>query len=301
MKVLIVGATGLIGGELQKSFADKGYETLLATRRKPETPNEVRWSIDSGFDAEALARLEDVDAVVHLAGENVGERWTEDRKKRIYDSRILGTRAVVDTISRLEKKPEVLVSASGIIYGSRGDELLTEDVAAGNTFLGKLTVDWEAEALRAKDFGVRVVTPRIAPVLAKEGGALGKMLTPFNLGLGGVVGSGKQWMPWITLDDLVEVINFAITNKELSGAVNAASPNPVRNEEFTKTLGGVLNRPTVLPLPEFAVRLMFGEMGEELLLGSYRVVPKRLLDLGFRFRYPELEPALRHTLLEKSQ
>ncbi len=269
---------------------------IVASRRPPTRPDQVLWEPDGGFGDQALEQLNGIDAVVHLAGENVGERWTTEKKKRIYESRILGTRALVSSLEKLRQRPKVLVSASGVIYGSRGDEMLTENSSIGDTFLAKLTVDWEKEALRAKDLGVRVVLPRIGPVLTKEGGALGKMLMPFSFGLGGIVGSGRQWMGWISLEDLVRIFEFAIENESLDGAYNAASPNPVTNEEFTKTLGRVLHRPTVMPLPEFAVRLMFGEMGEELLLGSYRLYPERLLEAGFEFEYPDLEPALRHAL-----
>lgn len=296
MKILITGASGLIGTALQKSFSEKGYETLLAGRGKPEKPNEIQWDVENGF-AEP-ERLEGLDVVIHLAGETVsGLRWTEEKKKAIHDSRVLGTRNVVETISELDDRPKLLISASGMdFYGDRGDEIVTESSKAGDTFLAEVCKDWEAEARRAEDAGVRTVLLRSGMVLSKDGGALATMLTPFKFGVGGVVGSGKQWMSWISLDDLVRVVNFVIENESIRGAVNNASPNPVTNEEFTRTLGEVLYRPTILPLPEFAVNFVLGEMGDALLLDSRRIAPKRLLDAGFEFKYPELKEAIEHAV-----
>jgi uncharacterized protein len=296
MKVLITGASGLIGTALQKSFGEKGYEMLLAGRGKPEKPNEIQWDVENGF-AEP-ERLEGLDAVIHLAGETVsGLRWTDEKKKAIHDSRVFGTRNVVETISELTDRPKLLISASGMdFYGDRGDEIMTESSKAGDTFLADVCKDWEAEARRAEDAGVRTVLLRSGMVLSKDGGALATMLTPFKFGVGGVVGSGKQWMSWISLDDLVRVVNFVMENENIRGAVNNASPNPVTNEEFTKTLGEVLYRPTILPLPEFAVNFVLGEMGDALLLDSRRIAPKRLLDAGFEFKYPDLKEAIEHAV-----
>ncbi len=294
MKVLITGASGLLGKALQKSFAEKGYEMLLASRQAPKDEQHIQWDLENGF-AEP-ERLEGIDAVVHLAGENVaGFRWNDEKKKAIRDSRVLGTRSVVEAISKLNKKPKVLVAASAIgFYGERGDEEVTESSTAGDNFLAEVGKAWESESRRAEDAGIRTVLLRTGIVLSKEGGALATMLTPFKLGVGGVVGSGKQWMSWISLDDEMAIINFAIENENLRGAVNAVSPNPVTNEEFTKTLGEILYRPTFLPLPEFAVSMLFGEMGDALLLASTKVLPKRLEDAGFEFKYPELKAALEH-------
>jgi uncharacterized protein len=296
MRVLITGATGLIGTALQQSFREKGYEMLLASRSAPMGEDEIQWNVETGFTEPE--RLEGIDAVVHLAGESIsGLRWTEEKKKAIRDSRVLGTRSIVDAISRLQDRPRVLVAASAIgFYGERGDEELTESSAAGDDFLSVVAKEWESESRRAEDAGIRTVLLRSGIVLSKDGGALGTMLTPFKLGIGGVVGSGKQWMSWISLDDEVEIINFAIENENLRGAVNAVSPNPVTNYEFTKTLGDVLYRPTILPLPEFAVSMIFGEMGDALLLASTRAVPKRLLDAGFQFKYPLLKEAIEHAV-----
>jgi uncharacterized protein len=296
MKVLITGSSGLIGKALQRSFREKGYEMLLASRSEPKNENSIYWDAVDGFAQPE--RLEGVDAVVHLAGESIsGLRWTDEKKKAIRDSRVLGTRSVVNAISKLQDRPRVLVCASAVgFYGERGDEELTESSAAGDEFLSHVAKEWESEARRAEDAGIRTVLLRSGIVLSKNGGALGTMLTPFKLGVGGVIGSGKQWMSWISLEDEVEIINFAIENENLRGAVNAVSPNPVTNHDFTKTLGDVLYRPTFLPLPEFAVSMIFGEMGDALLLASTKALPKRLLDAGFQFKYPELKPAIEHAV-----
>jgi uncharacterized protein (TIGR01777 family) len=298
MKILITGASGLIGEALQKSFSAKGYETLLAGRRFINKPDHVLWDPEKGFDAEALKKIEGVDLIVHLAGEPISDwRWTEDKKKRIVDSRINGTRTIIDAISKLKTKPKTFISASAIgYYGDRGDDVLTERGGVGDTFLATTCRDWEAESRKAENYGVRVVLNRTGIVLSKDGGALATMLTPFSLGVGGVVGSGKQWMSWITLDDLVSAVNFEIENESIEGAVNVVAPNPVTNEEFTKTLGEVIHRPTFLPLPKFAVDLMMGEMGDALLLDSTRVVPDKLEKAGFEFVFTELKPALEHAI-----
>ena len=298
MKVLITGASGLIGKVLQRSFDEKGYELLLASRSEPKDGRHIKWDPDSGFADADLPRLEGLDAVVHLAGENVsGLRWTEEKKKAIRDSRVFGTRSMIETFDKLRDKPKVFVSGSAIgFYGDRGDEMMTESSAAGKTFLAETCKEWEGESRRAEELGIRTVLLRTGIVLSKDGGALAAMITPFKLGVGGVVGSGKQWMSWISLDDVVGVINFALENESVRGAVNVVAPNPVTNEKFTKTLGSVLYRPTFLPLPQFAVQMGFGEMGDALLLDSTRVVPKRLLDAGYEFRFTDLKPALEHAV-----
>lgn len=296
MKVLITGASGLIGSALQKSFREKGWELLLASRKEPKSDEDVKWDIEDGFAEPEL--LEGLDAVVHLAGEGISAlRWTDEKKKAIRESRVLGTRSVVEAISKLTKKPKVLIAASAIgFYGDRGDEVMTETSTAGKTFLAEVSKEWEAESRRAEDSGIRTVLLRTGIVLSKDGGALGTMLTPFKFGVGGIIGSGKQWMSWISLDDHIAIINYAIENESLRGAVNAVSPNPVTNEEFTTTLGEVLYRPTFLPLPEFAVNLVLGEMGDALLLASTRVEPRRLEDIGFKFQYPDLKKAVEHAV-----
>jgi len=298
MRILITGASGLIGSALRKSFTGKGFEMLPASRSESKSENEIQWNSDTGFADEDLPRLEGLDAAIHLAGENISAfRWTDEKKKAIRDSRVHGTRTMIETFARLNKQPKVFVSASAIgFYGDRGDDEMTETSSAGDTFLSEVSKEWESESRRAEDMGIRTVLLRNGIVLSKDGGALATMMTPFKLGVGGVVGSGKQWMSWISLDDVVAIVNFALENENLRGAINVSSPNPVTNEEFTKTLGEVLYRPTFLPLPEFAVNLVFGEMGDALLIDSTKVLPKRLLDAGYKFKYPDLKPALEHAV-----
>ena len=298
MRILITGASGLIGKALRPTLEAKGYELILASRREPKDPQHVQWNPDTGFAEPDLSRLEGLDAVIHLAGENVsGLRWTEEKKKAIRDSRVFGTRSLIETFDKLKAKPKAFISGSAIgFYGDRGDEVMTESSPAGKTYLSEVCKEWEAESRRAEDMGIRTVLLRTGIVLSKDGGALATMMTPFKLGVGGVVGSGKQWMSWITLDDVVGIINFALENESVRGAVNVVAPNPVTNEEFTKTLGSVLYRPTFLPLPEFAVHMVFGEMGDALLLDSTRVIPKRLQDNGYEFRFTDLKPALEHAV-----
>jgi len=296
MRILITGASGLIGTALQRSFDEIGHELLLASRKEAKDSQHIQWDVEKGFSEPE--RLEGIDAVVHLAGESVfGLSWSDAKKKAIRDSRVDGTRSVVEAISKLKARPNVLVAASAIgFYGDRGDEEMTESSAAGDTFLAEVSKEWESEARRAEDAGIRTVLLRTGIILSKDGGALGTMLLPFKLGIGGVVGSGKQWMSWISIDDHIRVINYAIEYENVRGAVNSVSPNPVTNGEFTKTLGEVLYRPTILPLPSFAVNMVFGEMGDALLLASTRVMPKRLEDAGFEFKYPELKTAIEHAV-----
>jgi len=298
MKILITGASGLIGKALQESFKEKGYEILLASRSEPKDSSQVQWDADTGFREADLERLEGLDAVIHLAGESIaGLRWTDEKKKAIRDSRVFGTRSMIETFDKLNNKPKVFICASAVgFYGDRGSDELTESSAAGNTFLAEVAKEWEAEARRAEDLGIRTVLLRSGIVLSKDGGALAAMLTPFKLGVGGVVGDGNQWMSWISLDDVVGIINYAIEHDNVRGAINNTSPNPVTNEEFTKTLGSVLYRPTFLPLPEFAVHMVLGEMGDALLLDSTRAVSKRLTDAGYEFKYPDLKRALEHAV-----
>lgn len=298
MRILITGASGLIGKALQASFKEKGHEMLLASRSEPRDDEHVQWSADSGFADEDLSRLEGLDAVIHLAGENISAlRWTDEKKKAIRDSRVHGTHSMIEAFGKLKSKPKVFISGSAVgFYGDRGNEEMTEANSAGKTFLADVSKEWEAESRRAEDLGIRTVLLRTGIVLSKDGGALATMLTPFKLGVGGVVGDGKQWMSWVSLDDVVAIINYALENENLRGAVNVASPNPVTNEEFTKTLGTVLYRPTFLPLPEFAIHMVFGEMGDALLLDSTRVIPKRLLDAGYEFKFTDLKSALEHAV-----
>jgi uncharacterized protein (TIGR01777 family) len=240
----------------------------------------------------------EVRVVVHLAGENIaGGRWTKSRKRLIRDSRVDSTRRLCESLAQWPTRPEVFVCASAIgYYGSRGDEILTEDSPPGEGFLPEVCREWEAATQPAVEAGIRVVRIRTGLVLSGKGGALTKMLTPFRLGLGGVVGSGNQYWSWIAIDDLVSAVRHAILTPGLAGPVNGTAPNPATNREFTKVLGRILRRPTAFPLPAFAARIMLGEMADDLLLASARVVPTRLLNSGFAFQFPELEPALRHVL-----
>jgi uncharacterized protein (TIGR01777 family) len=265
-------------------------------RRPPRAADEILWDPAAGsIDA---AALEGFDAVVHLSGQNIaGGRWTAKFKQKLRDSRLDSTGLLARTLAGLQRRPAVLICASAIgFYGDRGQEVLTEESAAGTGFLPELCQAWEAAAAPARDAGVRVVHPRIGVVLSPRGGALKPMLTPFKLGLGGIVGTGRQFWSWISLDDLLGVIEHCIADPGMAGPVNAVAPHPVTNREFTKTLGVVLHRPTLLPVPALVVSAAFGEMGRTLLLGSSRVSPAKLEAAGFSFRHPDLEGALRHAL-----
>ena len=296
MKVLISGSHGLVGSVLTRSLETQGHEVFRLVRYLPGSESEVEWNPDRY--SIAIARLEGFDAVVHLAGEGIAEgRWTEEKKQRIRDSRVKGTKLLSDALANLERPPKSLICASAIgYYGNRGDEQLTEESPPGDDFLANVCVEWEQTTQEAADKGIRVVNARFGIILSKDGGALAKMLTPFRLGIGGRVGSGKQWMSWIALDDVIGAIEYALANESLRGPVNYVAPNPVRNSEFTKTLGKVLSRPTLFPIPEFGVRLAFGEMADALLLSSQRVDPQRLIKAGFQFQYTQLESALNHVL-----
>jgi uncharacterized protein (TIGR01777 family) len=300
MKILIGGSHGLVGTALIKSWETQGHEIFRLVRHAPTSKTEVEWSPDRY--SIALARIEGFDAVVNLAGEGIAEgRWTDDKKRRIRESRVKGTKLLGDALANLTVPPKTFVCASAIgYYGNRDDELLTESSAAGDGFLAKVCAEWEEATALATEKGIRVVNARFGVILDTNGGALKKMLPPFRMGVGGRIGSGKQWMSWIALDDVVGALNFALTNDSLQGPVNFVAPSPVTNFEFTKTLGKVLSRPTVLPIPAFAIKLLFGEMGEALLLGGQRVAPKRLVAGGYEFSYPKLEPALAH-ILAKAQ
>ena len=292
--VLVSGSSGLVGRALTRRLADQGRGVTRLVRRQAG-PGEVSWDPAAGRLDEGSIRA---DAVVHLAGENIASgRWTAARMQAIRSSRVDGTRLLCEALARLDPKPSVLVSASAIgFYGDRGSEVLTEDAAAGTGFLPAVCEQWERATEAAESAGIRVVRLRIGVVLARDGGALAKMLLPFKLGLGGRLGPGSQFMSWILLDDLVSAIVHCIDQRELRGAVNATAPDPVTNLQFTKALGRVLRRPTIAPMPSFAARAAFGRMADELLLASTRVEPRALLEHGFEFAQPDLEGALR-TLL----
>ena len=297
MNIAVTGGTGFLGGRLLEALLGAGHVVrALGRKRSASLPAAAQFSEWRSTESEPPAEgLESADAVIHLAGEPVAQRWTSEVKQRIRSSRVEGTRNLVNALARLETRPQVLISASAIgYYGSRGDETLTEDSAAGDDFLARLAVDWEQAAAKAEALGIRVVRLRIGMVLG-NGGALAKMLPPFRLGLGGRLGSGRQWVSWIHIDDVIGLIAFALGNSALRGPMNATAPQPVTNAQFTQELGAALHRPTIFPAPRMAVKLMFGEMGE-VILGSQRVMPRAAQSAGFQFRYPELGPALRRLL-----
>jgi len=297
VNVAVSGASGLIGAALIASLEADGHRAIPLVRRAPRPGEDaLRWDPASGAIMPAGPSVGD--AIVHLAGESLmGLRWTAEKKRRIRESRTIATRLLVQTLTRLAKPPAVLVCASGVgYYGSRGDEVLSEESRPGTGFLAELAREWEAATATAIAQGIRVVNLRLGVALSANGGALAKMLTPFRLGLGGVIGDGAQWMSWIALDDVIGAIRHALTTDALRGPLNVVAPAPVTNAEFTRTLGRALGRPTLVPLPAFAARLALGEMADEMLLTSQRAVPARLQASGYRFRYPTLEDALRAVL-----
>ena len=297
MKILMSGSHGLVGTALSKSLTNDGHEVVRLVRRErsPGAP-EVEWHPNQGrIDAE---QLEGFDVVVHLAGENIASgRWSEEKKRGIRESRVKGTSLLSEALARLSPPPSLFLSASAIgYYGDRGDELLTEQSAPGNGFLPSVCVEWENATRPAVEKGITTIHTRFGIILDRNEGALAKMLPPFQMGIGGKVGDGKQWMSWIALDDVVAGLKFLMADKSVHGPANFVAPNPVTNAEFTKALGRVLSRPTFFPVPAFGARLAFGEMADALLLSSQRVKPGVLQDRSFPFSWPNLEPALKHLL-----
>jgi len=301
MRILITGATGLIGREVGKRLSMSGHNLVVVSRNPERARRELpfpatvhKW--EGAHRAFPRIALEGVEAVVHLAGESIAERWTPEKKKEIRDSRILGTKNLVAAILELPRKPKVLVSGSAIgIYGDRGDTLLDEGSAPGEGFLAGVVKDWEDEAEKLAPSGVRVVRMRTGIVLSRQGGALAKMLPVFSKGLGGKLVTGRQWMSWIHIDDIARAFIFALENEDIRGPVNGTAPEPARNDRFTISLARALGRSVFLPVPLFALKLALGE-GAEALLASGRVLPRRLGDLGFEFEFPELNPALENLL-----
>lgn len=296
MRVLISGSSGLIGSALSRTLVD-GRHTVVRLARGPVSGDATTVSWDPERQTIDRAGLEGFDAVVHLAGEPLLGRWTTEKKRRIADSRVRGTRLIAETLASLARRPGVLVCASAAgYYGNRGDEILTEESTPGSGFLADVVRGWESAADPARQAGIRVVHVRTGLVLARGGGLLKILLLPFQLGLGGPIGSGRSYWSWIALVDLIAAYRFAIARESVSGAINAAAPNPVTNREFARTLGAVLGRPAVLPVPPVALRFVFGREAADDMLSGFRLQPARLQAAGFRFQFPDLEPALRHEL-----
>ena len=296
MKIVVSGASGMIGSVLVPALRAAGHDVLRLVRREEAASDEIRWDPAAGeLDA---ARLQGVDAVVSLSGANVGKRWTDVRKREILDSRVRPNELLARTAAALDPRPTVFVSAGGTgIYGNRGDEILTEDSALGSGFLADVGKAWAAAADPARDADIRVVTFRQGVVLTRRGGALARMLTPFKLGVAGRIGSGKQWFPWVTVEDLVAAYAFVVES-DLAGAVNLTAPNPVTNGQFANALGKAIRRPTVIPTPALAIRTLYGEMGEAVLLEGQRVLPARLTDAGFEFSAPTIDVGLARALAD---
>jgi uncharacterized protein len=299
MVIAISGSSGLIGSALTRMFEQRGNEVRRLVRRPARDTNEISWDPQRGT-IEA-AKLEGVDAVINLAGENLAQRWTSSVKPRLRQSRITSTALLSRTIASLREKPSVFLSGSAIgYYGSRGNEVLDEQSSAGSDFLATICVDWEATTAPASDAGVRVANLRTGLVLSGDGGVLAKMLLPFRLGVGGRLGDGRQWMSWIGMADYVEAVGFLMRSTSPGGAFNLVAPNPVTNAEFASTLARVLRRPAFFPVPKAALKLVYGKMADETIFASQLVRPVRLLEAGFEFQCSTLEAALRHELSRSS-
>ena len=295
MKVAVTGSSGLIGTSLVSFLLEKNVTVSKILRENPED-DDISWKPEDGDWNSAFTG--GVDGIIHLAGENIASgKWTRKKKEKIRNSRIEGTNRLCEHILKLPTPPSVLVCASAIgYYGNRGVEFLNEGSSRGSGFLPDVCLGWEEAAESVSKAGIRVVNVRFGIVLSKDGGALAKMMTPFKMGMGGKIGSGTQFMSWVAMDDVTGAIYHTLTTDLLKGPVNVTAPNPVTNKEFTNTLGEVLKRPAVVPMPAFAAKLAFGEMANDLLLASTKVAPKMLSDSGYEFQYPELENALRHIL-----
>lgn len=288
--VAITGSSGLIGGALARSLEADGCSVRRVVRHAPRRPGEVQWTPSARLLDER--RLNDVDVIVNLAGETIGKRWTSSRRRAIRESRVRGTETVVGAVLRM-RRPVTLINASAVgYYGSRGDEVLTEKSANGRGYLAEVCRDWESAARGASASGSRIVMLRSGVVLSRDGGALPQMLRPFTLGVGGRVGSGKQWLSWIDLEDMVRAIRFLIDRADIAGPVNVMSPNPVTNREFTSVASSVLGKPAMVPVPAIALKLVFGEMASQTLLASQRAIPAVLAGAGFTFLKPELRGSL---------
>jgi uncharacterized protein len=293
-RILVSGVSGPIGTALLPPLKSRGYEVTRLVRGLAAGEDQISWDPGNPIDPQAVSRF---DAVVHLAGESIVGRWTDQKKKRIRESRVAGTSALAEALAQAKDKPQVFICSSAIgYYGDRGDEVLTEHSSAGRGFLPEVCCEWEAATQAAADAGIRTVLMRTGIVLSSQGGALTKMLLPFKMGVGGRIGSGQQWMSWIDVEDMVGAIHHVLKSDLLSGPVNMVAPKPVTNQEFTRTLASVLSRPAIFPMPAFAVKLAFGEMGETVLLGSQRVEPTQLVMSGYPFRFRTLRASLENTL-----
>lgn len=293
-RILVSGVSGPIGTALLPSLKTRGYEVVRLVRGAATGEGQISWNSAQEIAPDAVSGF---DAVIHLAGESIVGRWSAAKKTQIRDSRVAGTRNLAQALARAKEKPEVFVCSSAIgYYGDRGDEVLNEESAAGSGFLADVCREWEAATQAAADAGVRTVQIRTGVVLSPKGGALGKMLTPFKMGVGGRIGSGQQWMSWIDVQDMVGAIHHILKTDLLRGPVNMVAPKPVTNSEFTRTLASVLSRPAIFPVPAFVVKLAFGEMGETVLLGSQRVEPAQLVGSGYPFRFRELRTSLENLL-----
>lgn len=289
MIILITGGTGFIGTQFAKHLLVKNHSIIILTRNI----DSVKLPVKAITDLNEIKSDENIDIIVNLAGASIFKSWTEDYKKTIFDSRINTTKDIVGLIKRLERKPKLLISASATgYYGEGGDALLDEESDFSNAFTHGICEKWEHSAMQAEEFGVRLCIARLGVVLGKTGGAIKRMLPPFKLGLGGRLGSGKQYFSWVHIDDVVKAFDFFIEDKTAKGVYNLTSPKPVTNQEFTKSIGKAIKRPTIFPVPEFMVKAIFGEMGKELFLVSERAIPKKLSEEGFKFNYPEIDAAL---------
>ena len=294
MRILVSGASGPIGAALLRSLKAQGSAVTRWVRNSATGNDQIVWDPSRPLSPDSVSGF---DAVIHLAGESIVGRWTDAKKRRILDSRSQGTGHLAEAVAKASQPPRVFISASAVgFYGNRGDEILSEDSASGEGFAAEICRQWEAATQPAAKAGIRTAQMRIGVVMSADGGALPEMLTPFRLGLGGRLGNGRQWWTWVSVRDVVGAIQHVLNHNSLSGPVNAVAPNPVTNAEFTRILASVLNRPAIFPIPAFAVRMIFGEMGEELFLGSQRVEPTKLAASGYQFQHPDLKNALKEIL-----